>query len=454
MLLLQQTADFRAASLFIQRQAAADAARRTAYKRNWEYYSGDHTLPLNVRQGQANDNVIVNLVRLVVDKGASFLFGKEVEFQLEEGTTTPAEEYLKLVWAHNKKQTFLTKASTSGGIFGHVFIKLDPNGEELPRLTNVLPENMSVLWLPDDPETAWKYTITWVAEGRDGKTLQFRQIIEQMDEGVWEIRNERALPGGNWAPDPDRPNPEWPYSWSPIHHCQNIPVPNCFYGASDVEDLSEQDALNFTASHINRILRYHAHPKTIGSGFGSGDMEMNADEVTVLPGTESKLWNLEMQSELDSSLTFMDRLKQFFLEQTRTPQIDATQVNIGALSGFAMQILQGPLIEKTATKRNTYGDMLIELNMHLLEVGGHGEDNVTKLHWPNPLPVDEQAEQLRDGFELEKKLVSRETVQKRRGIDPEEERDRIADDSDADGNVGAAIVRQFMTGQGTEEEGA
>ena len=175
--------------------------------------------------------------------------------------TKNAEEYLALVWAHNKKQTFLTKAGTSGGIFGHVFIKFDPNGEDLPRLTNVLPENMDVRWLPDDPEMAWRYIITWVAEGRDGKTVQFRQIVEQDQETrAWSIRNQRALPGGNWEPDPDRPDPEWPFSWSPIHHAQNIPVPNCFYGASDIEDLSEQDALNYVTSKIQRIIRYHAHP--------------------------------------------------------------------------------------------------------------------------------------------------------------------------------------------------
>lgn len=453
-MLLQQTADFASAVLFTQRQAEADAKRRQGYKRNWEYYSGDHKKPLKVRQGQPNDNVIINLARLVVDKGASFLFGKEVEFQLEEGEQTPNEDYLKEVWQRNNKQTFLTKVSTSGGIYGHVFVKLDPDAlaPGIPRLTNIAPENMSVSWLPDDPETAWRYVITWIAEDKNGQSIMFRQRIVADEEGMgWNIFNERTRPGGNWESDPDRPDPEWPFAWPPISHNQNISLPNCFYGASDLEDLSEQDALNFTASHINRILRYHAHPRTIGSGFGNSDIEVGADDILVLPSVESKLWNLEMQSELGPSLTFMDRLIQLFMQQSRTPQIDPNEVNIGALSGFAMKILQGPLLEKTNTKRNTYGDMLIELNRRLLELAGKGDDHRTILHWPDPLPTDEAAERERDQFELDNKIVGRETVQKRRGIDPEVEAERIAADSDADGNVGAALLRDFMNGRGTEE---
>ncbi len=453
-------AEFASAMLFVQRQDAADKERMEAYKRNWEYYRGDHKLPLKTKLGQpSGDNVIVNLARMVVDKGASFLFGKEVEFQLEEGENTETEDYLKLVLQRNNWMTFLNKVATSGGIFGHVFIKLDPDAiaPGIPRLTNIAPENMRVHWLPDDPETAWQYVITWVAEDINGKELVFRQKITAQGETPakptsWMIQNQIVRPGGNWEQDPQRPSVTWEFPWPPISHNQNLPVANAFYGDADIMDISEQDALNFTASSINRILRNHAHPKTIGKGFGAIDAVMSPDGITVLPSTESDLWNLEMQTELVPSIEYAKMLKEWYLEQARTPQIDPAEVNIGALSGFAMKILQGPLIEKTNTKRNTYGDMLIELIRRILELGGRGDDNMATLHWPDPLPTDEAAERERDQFELDNKIVGRETVQKRRGVDPEVEAERIEADSDTDGNVGAAILRDFMNGRGTPNE--
>jgi len=439
------------AMLFVQRRRAAEADRRERYKRNWNYYHGIQKRPLKVRQGQSDDNVIINLARLIVDKGASFLFGKEVGFELQEGEQTEEESILDEIWQRNNKMTFLGKLAVSGGIYGHVFVKILPNGiaEGIPRLVSLSPEYMTVFWDEQDIESVWKYRIEWTATDRDGTAIHRRQDVTENESGTWDIENRISKSGGRWEPDPKNPDLAWGYSWPPILGSQNIALPDAYYGLSDLEDISEQDAINYVASKVNRILRYHSHPKAIGRGFAPDDIKIAVDETLVLPSAESELYNLEMQSDLGSSLAFMDRLISWFLATARIPRVDPATVNVGALSGFALRVLYGDLLEKTEVKRRTYGDMLIELNRRLLDLAGKGEDNICTLHWSDPLPEDYAAQEKRDKFDADYGLATKETLRARRGIDHEVEEERFRAQEAADGNIGKMLLRNFQTAQGT-----
>src|SRR5690606_15610206 len=84
-----------------------------------------------------------------------------------------------------------------------------------------------------------------------------------------------------------------------------------------------------------------------------------------------------------------ERLREALHEVARVPEVATGRMeNVGQLSGVALSILYQPLIEKTETKRCTYGDLLVELNRRMLALGGFGEDNITVLHWPELLPGD------------------------------------------------------------------
>lgn len=442
---------------FEARQEEERQARLEAYKRHWEYYLGNHTKQLDVRTGQPDDNVTINLAKIIVDKGAAFLFGKEIEFELQEGETTPEEEALEDIWQRNRKMTFLGKLGTSGGIYGHAFVKIVPDGIErnIPRLVSLEPENVSVYWDGDDIDSVWRYRIEYISAGRDGRAVSRRQDIERADNGVrWAITNWVARGGGRYQPDEANPTVPWPWPFAPVVDWQNLPLPGAYYGLSDLDDGDLQDAINYVASKVQRILRYHAHPKTIGRGFGGQDLKINEDDVVILPGTDPDLWNLEMQSDLGAAQAFLDKLIQWELSQARIPDLDPAKVNVGALSGFALSILYGDLLEKTELKRRTYGDALIEINRRLLAMRGMGDDKICTLHWQSPLPNDTQSEQARDQFELDYKLVSTETVQVRRGLDPEIERKRIDAERQAqevaEGNIGAMLLREWETGRGVE----
>lgn len=440
------------AALFAQRMEEIQRARLDGYKRQWNYYNGDQPNTLKVREGQPDDNVTINLARLVVDKGAAFLFGKEPQFELQEGETTPEEERLAAIWRANRKQTFLGKLATSGGIYGHAFLKIIPDyyGAGLARLVSIEPENITAYWDGDDIESIWRYCIEYIAADRDGTAIVKRQEIERISDSAWRIQNRISRRGTKWEPDPANPDGTWNRPYAPIIDCQNLPLPGAYYGVSDLDDLVLQDTINYVTSNVVRILRYHAHPRTIGRGFAPNDIKVAADETLVLPSMDSDLRNLEMQSDLGSSLALMDRLIGWMLATARIPRIDPAVINVGALSGFALRVLYGDLLEKTEQKRNTYGDLLIELNRRLLDLAGMGDDHVMTIHWADPLPGDQGAATERDKFELDYALASKETVRVRRGLDNKAEEARI--DAEAgqsaarEGNIGEMLLRSFERG--------
>jgi hypothetical protein len=455
---LYNTDQYLSAATFEYRKQAEEDERLKNIARAWAYYNGQHDKALKVVTGQPDDNVVINLARFLVNKGASFLFGKGVEFELAEGERTPEEEWLDDAWRRNRKNTLLNRLAISGGVTGHVFLKIVPeDGRPYPRLISIEPEYVRVFWEAEDIESVWRYRIQWTEFDRDQKALERRQDIERQANDTWRITNLIARGGGRWMEDPDNPPVAWKYPFAPVVDCQNMVNPGSYWGIGDLDDLSEQDAINYVASKVQRILRYHAHPKTVGKGFMGEDVKVSEDQTIILPGKESDLFNLEMQSDLAAALGFLDRLINMWMRTERVPNLDPAQVSVGALSGFALKVLYGDLLEKTEVKRSTYGDMLVEVNRRMLALNGMGEENYTTLHWPSPLPEDWEEQKARDEFELGNEVTSVETVRARRGLDNEVEKQRIAAEqaerNTREGNVGAMLVQDFFTNRQREEGG-
>src|SRR5947209_20603452 len=97
--------------------------QQAALERAEQYYCGNPTPQLRTRAGQPNDNLALPLPRIIVDKGAAFLFGTEATSQIVDGGDGP-QSWLDETWRRNKRGIFLQKLATNGGIFGHAFVRL------------------------------------------------------------------------------------------------------------------------------------------------------------------------------------------------------------------------------------------------------------------------------------------------------------------------------------------
>jgi hypothetical protein len=425
------------------------------YKTFWKYYEGDHHKPLKKGAGGVDDNVIINHSRTIVDRGVSFLFGKTIDWQLEEGDTTPAEEDVLAVWgSEEKRMSLLHDVGLNGAVCGTFYIQIMPQEGGLPRLINLNPGIVFPIWNPRDIDDAWAYELRFRAGDAVERTIY---SLEADAEGVrlpgqWVFWSERLVKSGMWEVTRDKQ--EWPWDWPPIVHGKNLPRPNDFYGYSDLEDADLNDAINFTSGNTNRILRLHAHPVLYGYGFGGDELRVDPGMAIIGRNPEAFLNYLEMGSQLQASHDYFKMLDNHYFRITRVPSMDPDNLQLGAQSGFALRVLHGPLLEKTETKRRLYGMALIELNRRLADMLGHGPDNLVDLQWQDPLPVDEQAQNESDRFDHDAELVSRQTLAERRGYIWEREQQLLEMETAAREALQKAQAILALTNAGGSLQGA
>lgn len=427
----------------------SEQERVARYTLLWKYYRGDHRKHLKVRMTPAgpgpDDNVIINLSRRVVNKGVSFLFGKPVEWQLSETADTPAEIALGQIWGNDEKRmAFFAELALNGGVCGDFYIQTVPgsgNGDK-PRAINLNPAIVFPKTDPGDIDREWAYELRFFRDRALHRTIHAIQ-----DSGLsWETWTER-LRSGKWEAI-DEPT-IWPFEWPMIVHGKNLPNPNNYFGTSDLEDADINDAINMVASNINRITRIFAHPIVWGRGIGRDAVSVDSSQVILSPNDNAMMGALELGNNVASAQEYLQFLRTAFAEITAVPQSDPERLRIGAQSGFALKVLFNDLILKTGLKRSTYGGAIVEANRRLLALDGFGEDNICRLHWQDPLPIDERAKTEDNRFELDAGIVSRETIAVERGRDWDAEQTRIQAERVTDGNIGTELLRAFERGGAT-----
>lgn len=415
----------------LQSAISTDEAIRTRrINERWDAYMGRLPKPLRVTRNKAgqpiDDNVLLPLARIIVDKGRSALFGEEVTFDVPQdmARVEDAEAYLAHVLDANEQSTLLQNWALNGAIAGHAFLRIHLG--ESPRITVLDPAIVRVFWHPEDMAQVLRYRIEYVTADLEDKPYARRQDITLQDNGTWLIEDFRGNEERRgWV---SMGTDVWPYPFAPIIDNQNLPAPGMFYGLSDLEPsvLELIKGINRTVSNLQRILRYHAHPKTVVKGAAPDDLRIGVDDVLFMPDT-STIENLEMTSDLNSSMQFYERLMDALFETARIPQVARGKLeNAGSLSGVALRILYQPLLEQTSDKRRLYGDALEELGRRLLIIGGYDDVHV-EVHWAELVPTDPMSD-ASTALALKDVGVSTDTLLMRLGFDPVLEAQKRADE--------------------------
>lgn len=432
-------------------RARAYMQRFQRYEQAWNAYYGKLEKPLKVKPGGPDHNVRINYSRLIVDASVANLFGDELKVTLDE-QFAEAQGYLSEWWEAAKMQQVLADCGINGGVCGSGLLRLfDKNAETglYPRVITINPGVVDVETDPTDYERVLRYFLTYPkntgnVDGRDNGLL--RLVIEPANDArtAWRLREQNAGFGGFQ----DGKVTDWPYAFAPIFHAKNLPAPNEFWGMADLEpdviDLNK--SVNFVRSNTNKIIYFHAHPKTVGIGFNASALSTTPDEMITVNNKDADIKNLEMQSDLTSSREFARDMEGAMHGVTRTPEASIGKLeNVGALSGTALRILFRPMIEKTESKRRSYGSMIKGLARAVLTMGGFDEAAAKAkitIQWPEILPGDPETE--RKVAVMDHQLgASKETLLTRFGYDAEKEAEKRAGE---DTNVGAALLDQFDRG--------
>ncbi|MCL6639533.1 MAG: phage portal protein, partial [Firmicutes bacterium] len=222
------------------------------------------------------------------------------------------------------------------------------------------------------------------------------------------------------------------------------------WGESDLPDdlLALILARNANLSDWRRVQRFHGFPKIWGRGFGGTvqAIELGVDKVVVLPGQDAELNVLQAPGDSQGAMALDRVLDDAIHEIARIPQVATGKLeSAGNLSGLALEILYGPLIEKTRTKQLLYGQLLAHASRCLL-LAGRGQDVPVRVVWPETLPRDDQGA-AQTALIWQQLGVSRQTILRRLGFDPAQEAQARAEDEH---DLGQEAARAFNAGIGLE----
>ena len=151
----------------------------------------------------------------------------------------------------------------------------------------------------------------------------------------------------------------------------------------------------------------------------------DSDQMLQFTGENSEVGNLEMQSDLESSIVFYNLLGKQMFDQTATVDVSNLKDKLGQLTNFSVQVLFQSALWKMNMKRKMFGHMLKELNFRLLTLAGMNTDSGVII-WPKVvLPTDERERIETQNMELMMGAVSLQTISIERDRDFKEEQKRL-----------------------------
>jgi hypothetical protein len=429
--------------------AAEYLARKLEIEKRNAYYEGNQKRWLidpKTKQELA-ENVTINVTQKIIDQSVSLLFGESPEIETHDEAIDMLVEKME---DRNYDDIFFNSLCAAGSIAGHVFVKLIKEADTV-RWVMMNPALVSVFWRPDDAKVANAYKIQWV----DGKD-EYRQDIVKLDTGYWLVRDmKRSGYNANWQLVSDV---IWPYDFAPIVDWQNLPNYLGYYGKTDLTSLEINDAINFTASNINMILKHHAHPKTIGTGVRNDQVKETAVQgFWSIESPDAKVYNLEMQSDLSASMNFLAFLRSEFFSQQRAVDAQSVKDKIGQLTNFGLRVLFSDAIQKNATKQLLYGYGIKELVYRSLILMGVSIDpNTIDVDFQDPMPVNDKENSERVKLELESGVISKKTASEQLGYDWEEQAAELAEEKQASSaSLGNSLLNAMreMDGENPADSG-
>ena len=406
------------------------------------YYDGNHVPQLKDKNGQ-NDNIITNHIGVNVNRSVSRLLRGGVEFVLPEGSEKE-HEYIDKVWELNKKQILLIQLGLYGAVFGTAYFKIVPDKindpvtteqDLFPRLVPLYPDIVRMRTAPDDVDTIIMYRIEW-HNAEDTREIVYREDTVRQEDDTWVVENWIKEGGSAWQLVDST---VWPYDFAPIAHAKNLPSLNTCYGMDEESDaVNTQNKYNLSMSNTGKVIKHHAHPRTIFKGVGKSQIEKlddSPDSALVIPNADAEVFNLEMQSDLASSRGFANDLQKNMATIMREIDMSSLEANVGNLTNFGIRVLYTDAIDKNDTKRLLYGDMLREVNRRLLVLAGMNQD-AGEVQWGEAMIVSIDEEIAADKLALDMGIVDVQTVaersiyQKRYGMEWEDIQERLQESKD------------------------
>lgn len=431
--------------------------RQAVIGRALEFYHGLIPPQVKVDEGQPDDNVYINYAKVIVRKGVAFLFGKSLVISVGTDEDKRGEEYLEAHWPQAQRDEELQEMAEDGGVSGDAYLKINIEPDGSPRVTVGDPNAYEIFTDPHDCSRVVMYRCTYPVMNAGGKQTYFKEETKRADDGrTWQIDQYEGDGEKAWVGVGQ--SVTWNFPFAPVFHCKNLPQPKSVYGEPDLPEATLRVIAYISRldSMCGKIVRLHSSPKPWAKNLKPQDLQWGTGGVLFLQtaggggamNLEQEIGLLEMQNDISTALSLRKVLREGLTEMTGVPEVATGKVEAtGPLSGVALRILYGPLLDKTALKQLRYGRMILDCVKALLEIGGL-KGLTVKLNWADPLPGDELEKV--NVAEGKKRLgFSEQTLIRELGGNPEHEREQRQFDSQ---DAGTELLNAFDRGKGMEME--
>jgi len=409
--------------------ARIDTARLAAYTNNLNFYNGSQW-----EKTGRNRQLVFNYAKVAIDKVTSYLMqGLTFACYPTENTddlkakVAKAERILRDVYQNNNLQQLDWETEIDTAILGDGCYKViwDPDEKRI-RITAPDIRGIYAWWLGDDLTNVWRVASRYILS-QDQVSLLYGKTIPKKAATVTELWTAKDF---ELFLDNDRieskPNP---YGFIPFIIFPNLREPKQFWGTSDIPSVIQpQRELNRAVSQLSRILELSGNPIAVLENIGSSeDIQVKPGAVWTIPeDAKAYLLDLLQGGGIRLHIDYIDLIYRCLHDITETPRA-AYGGTERDLSGAAMQVELGSLIQKVTRKRtirtNAYHKrtgMILRLAAKYMNENPEGITH--RVVWGEILPQDTQRQAQNEQLLVQAGVHSRRTAMDEMGImDPDEE---------------------------------
>lgn len=371
----------------------SDVERFSRYSIYWKFYTGKHW---EHQRRDGDELVTINLPRLFVNKGASFLMRKgwTIKDTEEEPYSEEKIKFLNRFWKLNNKKLVSMEMAQMGGMMGDVFAVVLPDNNDFLTLNIIAPMYVHPTFHPANRNLIMDAVI----EQPIGDPLD-NVVMRTYLDSIWirqYIGEEKIYERQHGLGEP------------PIVFIKNRVESGTAFGVSDLAPIIPLNKiLNKKETEISDIVNYHSAPVTLAYGVRLKQMQKGARKMWAgLPSPkDAKIENLELKSDLEAAIRNSEKILDYIFMVGEMPEIAfGRNLAISNTSGTAIQMMYQPLIEASSSKQITYGSGIQSINRIVTKYGNmFGYIKAPKLktifdkhdylhtdiEFQNPLPMDE-----------------------------------------------------------------
>lgn len=382
-------------------RSPADDARLQRYNEYAAYADG-------WQQRDTKPNTLTfNYARTMLRKTVSYIFNSPVGINIPAGETATDRanqaEHTLTTWRDALSLTSLDiSLAMQALIQGDAAMKITWNSTlAIPGVVAVDPASLTVKTAPDQPRFVEQVRHLYHATPRQLQQ-QFHTHVSSatdMDKPVptlevWTDDRFRVLVEGQMLVDARNP-----YGMIPYVIITNDPLPNQFWGQSDLIDLMPVcSEINRRMNVFSQILDLSGAPITVLEGVdGTEGIRIGPGAKWELPeGARAYLLDLLQGGGAEIHLKYMELLFRMLHDLSETPRT-AFGDSGRNLSGAALEVEIQPLVQKVQRKRRQWdaalkqrAELMLRMMAHHQQVDTHGFGTPTAI-WPPILPSDANA---------------------------------------------------------------